>query len=61
LIEYGIEKTTATDLFYSSATYATLADKSTGLYGKPWQEIYEMLRQELKNQKTGDFLKPKHQ
>ncbi|MDL2213086.1 DUF3990 domain-containing protein [Bacteroides sp. OttesenSCG-928-N06] len=37
----------ATDIFYTSKTYTQLADVSTLLYQKPWQEIYEMLRKEL--------------
>jgi hypothetical protein len=43
---YGEEK--ATDIFYSSNTFGKLADKSTELYKKTWQEIYEMLKIELK-------------
>jgi hypothetical protein len=38
----------AADLFYSSKTFGKLADTSTNLYKKPWQEIYEMLKLELK-------------
>jgi hypothetical protein len=45
--KYDEEK--ATDIFYSSNTFSKLADKSTELYLKPWQEIYEMLKTELNN------------
>jgi len=37
----------ATDLFFSSDTFAKLSDASTSLYKKSWQEIYEMLKLEL--------------
>ncbi|MDR1170181.1 MAG: DUF3990 domain-containing protein [Prevotellaceae bacterium] len=37
----------AADKFYTSQTFASLSDKSTALYLKPWQEIYEMLKEEL--------------
>ena len=34
-------------LFYTSKTFTILADKYSGLYLKPWREIYEMLKREL--------------
>jgi hypothetical protein len=37
----------AVDKFYTSKTFTTLADKTSGLYLKPWREIYEMLKREL--------------
>jgi len=37
----------ATNVYYTSNTYARLADESTALYLSPWQEIYEMLKTEL--------------
>jgi hypothetical protein len=37
----------ATDIFFTSKTFTALADESTGLYLKPWQDIYEMLKKEL--------------
>ena len=46
--EYGVPETEATDLYYTSQTYAAVAEESTGYYTKPWREIYEMLRGELK-------------
>ena len=48
VIDFNIDEETATDKFFSSNTFAKLADESTGLYKKPWQEIYEMLKKELK-------------
>ncbi|MDR1119798.1 MAG: DUF3990 domain-containing protein [Dysgonamonadaceae bacterium] len=44
----GENKTEASRLFFSSDTFTQLSDPSTGLYLKPWQEIYEMLKKELK-------------
>ena len=37
----------AVDLFYASKTYALLSDKKTGLYQKPWEDIYTVLLNEL--------------
>ncbi len=44
----AINETEATDLFYTSKTFAQLADESTGLHLKTWQEIYELLKCELR-------------
>jgi hypothetical protein len=49
MLDNQIDEIKATDLFYNSGTFAQLADKSTGFYLKTWQEIYEMLKKELKN------------
>ncbi|MDR3133448.1 MAG: DUF3990 domain-containing protein [Prevotellaceae bacterium] len=43
----GIDEMAATDLFYSSDTFARLSDPSTALYRSNWQEIYDNLKQEL--------------
>jgi hypothetical protein len=48
LTESGIDQLTAINLFYNSDTFTQLSDVNTGLYVKPWQEIYEMLKTELK-------------
>lgn len=45
--EYGLSELEATDLYYTSKTYALVAEESTGYYQKPWREIYEILREEL--------------
>jgi hypothetical protein len=47
ILDFNIDDETAADKFYSSKTFAQLADESTGFYKKTWQEIYEMLKQEL--------------
>jgi hypothetical protein len=48
IVDYKMKEENAVDLFFASATFARLSDKDTELYKKPWQEIYEMLKQELK-------------
>ena len=47
MMDLDIDEEKATDLFYASKTFAKLADASTKLYERPWQEIYEMLKAEL--------------
>jgi|GEM_PF-6946189 len=48
ILDFDIDEETAADKFFSSDTFAKLADETTELYKKTWQEIYESLRQELK-------------
>jgi len=48
-LDFSIDDETAADKFFSSKTFAQLTDASTGLYKKPWQDIYEMLKAELGN------------
>ncbi len=48
MTDLHIDEETAADKFYSSTVFTRLSDKSTGLYQKPWQEIYEMLKKEMK-------------
>ena len=52
MLDNHIDEIKAADLFYNSETFTRLADASTGFYEKPWQEIYEMLKQELKAHDT---------
>ncbi|MDR2148344.1 MAG: DUF3990 domain-containing protein [Tannerella sp.] len=47
ILDFNIDEETATDKFFSSDTFAKLADESTKFYKKTWQEIYELLKQEL--------------
>jgi len=47
MMDRNLTEEEATDLFYASETFAKLADASTGLHEKPWQEIYELLKTEL--------------
>ena len=48
MIDLNIDEERTADIFYTSKTFAALSDKSTELYQKAWQEIYEMLKKELK-------------
>ena len=48
ILDYQIDEMQATDIFYNSETFAQLADETTEFYKCPWQEIYEMLKKELK-------------
>jgi len=47
MLDKEIDEQQATDLFYNSKTFAQLADETTKLYQKPWQEIYALLKQEM--------------
>jgi hypothetical protein len=47
ILDYNIDDTLAAKKFFSSDTFAKLSDKTTGLYLKSWQEIYELLKHEL--------------
>ena len=47
MIDYGINEMDATDRYYTSNTYTQLADENTEFYLKSWQEIYELLKQEI--------------
>ena len=49
MTDFNIDEAKATDLFYTSKAFAQLADETTELYKKTWQEIYELLKRELKN------------
>ena len=48
MVDYDINELEAVDRYYTSNTYTHLANESTEFYKKTWQEIYELLRQELK-------------
>ncbi|MDR3094202.1 MAG: DUF3990 domain-containing protein [Bacteroidales bacterium] len=47
MLDNNINELQATDLFYNSETFGKLAEESTKLYEKSWQEIYERLKKEL--------------
>jgi len=38
----------AIDTYFNSKTYSLLIDEKTGYYEKSWEEIYKMLKKELK-------------
>jgi hypothetical protein len=48
MTENDLNELEAADRYYTSNTYTHLANESTGFYQKTWQEIYELLKQELK-------------
>jgi hypothetical protein len=48
MTDFGITETEATDIHYTSTTYTHLADETTEYYLKPWTEIYDILKKELK-------------
>jgi hypothetical protein len=47
IFDRNMDAREASKLFFSSTTFAQLSDKTSGLYLKPWQEIYELLKKEL--------------
>ncbi|MDR0476437.1 MAG: hypothetical protein LBH14_00650, partial [Desulfobulbaceae bacterium] len=47
MTDYGINEMEASDKYYTSNTYAQLANETTEFYKKDWIEIYELLKQEL--------------
>jgi hypothetical protein len=49
VMEFGFDEEAAADKFFSSNTFSKLADTSTQLYKETWQEIYEILKIEFKN------------
>jgi hypothetical protein len=49
VIENQLEEIEAADLFYTSETFSQLSDISNKYYLNTWQEIFEILKKELKN------------
>jgi hypothetical protein len=49
MIDNRIDEIEASDLYYKSKTFEQLSDKSTALYKHSWQEVYEMLKNEISN------------
>ena len=48
MLDHNMDEVRATNVFYTSDTFAQLADAASGLHLRPWQEIYAMLRAEMK-------------
>jgi hypothetical protein len=48
MLDKQIDELAATDLFYNSAIFVQLTSETTKLYELSWQQIYEMLKKELK-------------
>jgi len=51
MLNFNIGEEQATDLFYTSKTFAQLSNEYTELFKKSWQEVYELLKDELKHEK----------
>ncbi|MDR1581903.1 MAG: DUF3990 domain-containing protein [Prevotellaceae bacterium] len=51
VIDYRMTEEKALDIYLESQTYRALIDEATGLYQKPWTEIYQLLLHELKLKK----------
>ena len=49
MLDRNLNEEEAADLFYTSKTFGKLADESTLLHQKPWADVYEMLKAELKD------------
>jgi hypothetical protein len=49
--DYNLSEKQALDAYFESQTYSMLIDESTGLYQKPWTEVYQLLLSELKLKK----------
>jgi len=50
--DLGGDEQKAADIFYTSKIYSLLSDKETGLYKKPWEDIYKELLNELPSKQT---------
>jgi len=48
ITDFGFDEQIATDKFFTSNVFETLASKETQLYQKDWTEIYQLLLNELK-------------
>jgi hypothetical protein len=49
--DYNLSETQVIDAYFESRTYRMLSDETTGLYQKPWTEVYQLLLSELKLEK----------
>jgi len=50
--EFDMSEQKAIDIYFQSKTYGKLIDENTELYKKTWQEIFELLKTELKHNRT---------
>ncbi len=48
MLDLCMDEKKSADVFYTSQTFMDLSDETTELYKKNWQDIYKLLRQELK-------------
>jgi len=49
MLDFNVNEEKATDMFYTSNTFSQFADETSELHKKTWQEIYKLLKDELKN------------
>lgn len=49
MLDLKIDELQASDLYYKSALFTKLADKNTKLYQKSWEDVYEILKNEINN------------
>jgi 5,10-methylene-tetrahydrofolate dehydrogenase/methenyl tetrahydrofolate cyclohydrolase len=52
MLDFDIDEEKATDMLYTSKTFSQLANETTKLYKKTWQEIYKLLKIEIINNST---------
>jgi len=45
--DYNLSEEKAIELYFNSNTYKKIIDETTGLYQKSWENIYELINQEL--------------
>ena len=50
IVDFEMDDYKAIDTYFNSKTYSLLIDENTKYYEKSWQEIYEILKKELKLQ-----------
>ena len=48
MTDFALSELEATNMYYKSTIYTQVADETTYFYLKPWQEIYQILRAELR-------------
>ena len=48
VVDFQMEDAQAADAFFTSKTYSLLTDETTGYHEKSWQEIYGLLKKELR-------------
>ena len=47
MLDNKIDEEKATAILFSSNTFAQLSDETTGFYKKSWEEVYELLKEEM--------------
>ena len=47
--DYGMSEENAVDFYFASGTYQLLTDETTALYKQSWENIYDLVKQEMKS------------